>query len=113
MVGENQSDQTALRCRLIRTVIEGDKHGSIQRFARRIDVKKNRWYNVENGAPLSLRLATILVQKIYGLDFNYLFSGRTDGLTKAMFDRLDELERAYTKPSSKSDRQDSTNNASS
>ena len=57
-------------------------------FARYLGIQDNRWNNLENGYPLSKEIAFLLVRKVSGLDLNWLFLGRTDGLSRALAQRL-------------------------
>ena len=57
-------------------------------FARYLGIQDNRWTNLENGFPLSKEIAFLLIRKVSGLDFNWLFLGRTDGLSRGLAQRL-------------------------
>ena len=59
-------------------------------FARHLGIMDARWYNLENGYPLSKEIAFLLVQKVSGLSLNWLYFGRTDGLS-GLAQRLGEF----------------------
>jgi transcriptional regulator with XRE-family HTH domain len=75
------------------------KAESIERasdFADRLGVSVQRWNNFENGFPLSKEIAIQLVQTIPGLTLDWLFLGRTEGLTINLARRLGELKHRNT-----------------
>ena len=89
MIGGDQNEATAHRCRLIRFVVEGNGHGDRTRFAARLGVEPARWSNAECGYPLSIGLAFLLIEVFPGLSLDWLYFGKTDGLSVKMFKLLD------------------------
>lgn len=57
-------------------------------FARSLGIQDNRWNNLENGYPLSKEIAFLLVRKISGLSLDWLYYGKTDGLSERLGQRL-------------------------
>ena len=55
-----------------------------QKFAELLNVDRGRWNNVECGAPLSKEMALRIVRKFPGVTLDWLFLGRTEGLTAEM-----------------------------
>jgi hypothetical protein len=73
------------------------QHGNA--FARYLGIQDARWYNLENGYPLSKEVAFLLVQKVSGLSLDWLYYGRTDGLSKSLGQRLGEFPEGPPTPS--------------
>jgi transcriptional regulator with XRE-family HTH domain len=68
-------------------------------FARHLGITDARWYNLENGYPLSKEVAFLLVQKVSGLSLDWLYFGRTDGLSRSLGQRLGEFPEEPPTPS--------------
>ena len=49
-----------------------------------LGVDRGRWNNIECGAPLSKEMALRIVRKFPGVTLDWLFLGRTEGLTAEM-----------------------------
>ena len=58
--------------------------GDQQKFAELLGVDRGRWNNIECGAPLSKEMALRIVRKFPGVTLDWLFLGRTEGLTAEM-----------------------------
>lgn len=58
-------------------------------FARRLDISLARWNNFERGSPLSHQIAVKLVRLVPGLTLDWLYLGKTDGLTVDLARRLE------------------------
>lgn len=84
--------EQAVRMRLLRTWISGDKHGSISDFSREIGVGVTRWSNVENGSPVSHALADTLVKAFPGLTLDWIYYGRVEGMSVDMARALREIQ---------------------
>ena len=61
-----------------------------QAFANFLGVDRGRWNNVECGAPLSKEMALRIVRKFPGVTLDWLFLGRTEGLSAEMARALSE-----------------------
>ena len=70
--------------------------GDQQKFAELLGVDRGRWNNIECGAPLSKEMALRIVRKFPGVTLDWLFLGRTEGLTA-------EMARALSEPSKGND----------
>lgn len=57
-------------------------------FCAALGVQLNRWNNIERGEPLSIRVAMTIINRFPGLTLDYLYFGKTDGLTVSMARRL-------------------------
>jgi hypothetical protein len=70
-------------------------HGfeSVAAFADHLGISRQRLHNITQGVPLSFRVADIMVKRTPGLDLDWLYYGVTDGLSKALADRLELLGR--------------------
>ena len=68
-------------------------------FARHLGIQDNRWTNLENGYPLSREMAFLLVRKVSGLSLDWLWRGKTDGLSRSLGQRLGEFPAAPPTPS--------------
>jgi hypothetical protein len=84
----------AARMRRLRRVMEGDDHGAMTRFCDRLEIGLPRWHAVENGAQVSFALADILMRHFPGLSLDWIYYGRTEGMTVAMAERLGEVPRS-------------------
>ena len=60
-------------------------------FSAALGVQFNRWKNIEGGGPLSIRVALTIVNRFNGLTLDYLYFGKTDGLSVSMARRLGVL----------------------
>jgi transcriptional regulator with XRE-family HTH domain len=72
-------------------------------FARSLGIQDNRWTNLENGFPLSKEIAFLLVRKVSGLSLDWLYYGRTDGLSERLGQRLGEFPVEVPTPSRRND----------
>src|SRR5262249_801563 len=72
-----RNNPVAKRLRHLRAVFSGDDNGA--RLARRVGMSYPRWNNFENGFPLSLEAAHLLVKAVPGLTLDYLFYGHDAG----------------------------------
>jgi len=70
--------------------------GDQQKFAELLGVDRGRLNNIECGAPLSKEMALRIVRKFPGVTLDWLFLGRTEGLTA-------EMARALSEPSKGTD----------
>jgi hypothetical protein len=80
------------RLKLLRLVVSGE---SQPQFAACLGIDFRRWNNFERGLPLSKEIAFLLVQKFPDITLDWLFLGKTSGLT---LKRLQELEAAAASP---------------
>jgi hypothetical protein len=67
----------------------GYRHGNT--FAAFLGIPPSRWNNLENGFPLSKEVAFLLVRRISGLSLDWLYFGRTDGLSMRLGRQLGEF----------------------
>ena len=58
--------------------------GGQRAFANFLGVERGRWSNVECGGPLGKEMAVRIVRKFPGVTLDWLFLGRTEGLTAEM-----------------------------
>ena len=72
------------RARRLREATGFNGRGGQQKFAELLGVDRGRWSNVECGAPLSKEMALRIVRKFPGVTLDWLFLGRTEGLTAEM-----------------------------
>jgi hypothetical protein len=63
-------------------------------FSAALGIEFNRWNNIELKGPLSISVATKVVNRFPGLTLDYLYFGKTDGLSMAMARRLGVLPKA-------------------
>ena len=84
------------RARRLREAMGFNGRGAQQAFANFLGVDRGRWNNVECGAPLSKEMALRIVRKFPGVTLDWLFLGRTEGLTA-------EMARALSEPSKGND----------
>lgn len=68
-------------------------------FARWLGIQDNRWTNLENGFPLSKEIAFLLVRRVSGLSLDWLYFGRTDGLSERLGQKLGEFPEEPPTPS--------------
>jgi hypothetical protein len=57
-------------------------------MARRVGVSNQRWSNVTRGLPLGMDLTRRLVTRFPGLTTDWLWFGRTDGMSVEMAEAL-------------------------
>lgn len=62
-------------------------------WARHLGITVARWNNVEGGMPVSIEVATILVNKFPGLTLDWIYRGSVAGLTVDIATKLGELGR--------------------
>lgn len=79
--------------RKLRSLVVGDNAAA---FARSIDITPPRWANFEAGMPLSREVAIKLVHKIPGLTLDWLYLGRTEGLTVQLSRQLEGIGEEAT-----------------
>ena len=84
------------RARRLREAMGFNGRGAQLAFANFLGVDRGRWNNVECGAPLSKEMALRIVRKFPGVTLDWLFLGRTEGLTA-------EMARALSEPSKGND----------
>ena len=84
------------RARRLREAMGFNGRGDQQKFAELLGVDRGRWNNIECGAPLSKEMALRIVRKFPGVTLDWLFLGRTEGLTA-------EMARALSEPSKGND----------
>ena len=60
-------------------------------------IERGRWNNVECGAPLGKEMALRIVRKFPGVTLDWLFLGRSEGLTVEMARALSEPSREMTR----------------
>lgn len=72
------------RARRLREAMGFNGRGGQQKFAELLGVGRGRWNNVECGAPLGKEMALRIVRKYPGVTLDWLFLGRTEGLTVEM-----------------------------
>jgi transcriptional regulator with XRE-family HTH domain len=87
MTRKPKPDPTTTRIIRLRERL-GYKHGAA--FARFLGVSKARWNNFERGYPLSKEMIFLLCEKIDGLTSDWLYFGRTRGMTDDLLVRLGE-----------------------
>lgn len=92
---QGEDSEEAQRLRLLVRVMEFETSAD---FARWLKVDPRRWNNFEVGYPLSLDMARKLVARIPGLSFDWLFSGRPDGLSVEMARKLGEARVSNVTP---------------
>lgn len=87
----NESESEAIRRRLvvIRKYVAGENQAE---FARTLGIKPTRWNNFENGFPLTLRVAFLIVKNVEGLTISYITHGYTERLPQALRRQLADLE---------------------
>jgi hypothetical protein len=81
-------------CTLLREAMGYIGRRSKSAFAEYIGIELQVWSNVEAGHPLSKNVAFLLVAKCPGMTLDWLFLGRTGGLTLHMFKRLEGVDRS-------------------
>jgi hypothetical protein len=60
-------------------------------FSAALGIEFNRWNNIELKGPLSISVAMKVVNRFPGVTLDYLYFGKTDGLSVAMARRLGVL----------------------
>jgi transcriptional regulator with XRE-family HTH domain len=80
------------RARRLREAMGFNGRGSQQKFAELLGVERGRWNNVECGAPLGKEMALRIVRKFPGVTLDWLFLGRTEGLTVEMAHALAAID---------------------
>lgn len=69
-------------------------------FAAFIGIEPRRWYNFQNGSPLSRDVAFQLVQRVPGLSLDWLYFDKADGLPLELARRLGVFDPPPGKSSS-------------
>ena len=95
-MADKKTKTVGRRLRHLREAL-GYQHGNA--FARHLGIMDARWYNLENGYPLSKEVAFLLVQKVSGLSLDWLYYGRTDGLSKGLDKKLGGFPEGPPTPS--------------
>ena len=95
VVGKFLGDDSK-RARRLREAMGFNGRGGQLAFANVLGVERGRWNNVECGAPLGKEMALRIVRKFPGVTLDWLFLGRTEGLTA-------EMARALSEPSKGND----------
>ena len=90
MVSKFLGSDDSKRARRLREAMGFNGRGDQQKFAELLGVDRGRWNNVECGAPLSKEMALRIVRKFPGVTLDWLFLGRTEGLTAEMVLALSE-----------------------
>jgi hypothetical protein len=86
-MSDHENNQTSERLKLIRAVAGFETAGAL---AIKLNVGPQRLQAFENGFQLSLNLALQLVELVPGLTLDWLYLGRTNGLSAGL---LLQLER--------------------
>jgi DNA-binding XRE family transcriptional regulator len=60
-------------------------------FAAFLGISVQRWSNFENGMPISQEIVFLLVRSVPGLSSDWLYFGKSDGLSVSLARRLGEL----------------------
>ena len=90
MVSRFPGSDESKRARRLREAMGFNGRGGQQAFAEFLGIERGRWNNVECGAPLSKEMAVRIVRKFPGVTLDWLFLGRTEGLTAEMALALSE-----------------------
>jgi transcriptional regulator with XRE-family HTH domain len=64
-------------------------------FADFLGIETTRWNQIERGSPLSKEVALLIVARIPGITLDWLFLGKTGGLTVMLLQELEEAERKW------------------
>jgi hypothetical protein len=83
VVGKFLGDDSK-RARRLREAMGFNGRGAQLALANFLGVDRGRWNNVECGAPLSKEMALRIIRKFPGVTLDWLFLGRTEGLTAEM-----------------------------
>jgi hypothetical protein len=98
----SQSEADAIRKRLIviRTLVAGSNQAE---FARRLDIQRPRWANLEAGFPITLEIVFRITKcaDLSGMTTNYILEGRFDGMPSTLKRKL-QAKEAELFPSSPS-----------
>ena len=74
--------------RRLRQLRESMGYTQVTPFAKYLSVGLKRLWNADNGGPLGKELALCIVQKCPGVTLDWLYLGRTEGLSVSMVRRL-------------------------
>jgi hypothetical protein len=85
---DDSGEAIAARLQLLRRLIAGDNQVA---FAARLGIERSRWNNFERGLPLSKDVALRIVKAIPDITLDWLFLGKTEGLTQRRARELEEL----------------------
>jgi hypothetical protein len=85
---EDSAEAIAKRLQLLRRMEAGDNQVV---FAHRLGIERSRWNNLERGYPLSKDVALRIVQTWPDITLDWLFLGRTEGLTRRRAAELEEV----------------------
>lgn len=84
------------RLRLLRQV-KGYRHANA--FAAFLGIPPSRWNNLERGYPLSKDIALLLCRRVSGVSLDWLYFGKTDGLSVKLEEKLAGLVEEPPTPS--------------
>ena len=87
-MSHKKSQAIGRRLRLLRQV-KGYRHANA--FAAFLGIPPSRWNNLERGYPLSIQVALLLCRRVSGLSLDWIYFGRTDGLSERLGQRLGEF----------------------
>jgi|GEM_PF-3431713 len=81
------------RLKLLRAVVSG---GNQAAFAAKLGIEYRRWNNFERATPLSKEVAFLIVKKFPNVTLDWLWLGKTDGLSVAFQRELEAVGNAMT-----------------
>lgn len=96
-INERESEAIRRRLVVIRKYAALDNQAE---FARILGIKPTRWNNFENGFPLTLRVAFLIIKTIEGITFEYILEGNADRMRATLKRRLEALEEETFPPKS-------------
>ena|SRR5580765_6061001 len=96
-MSDKKNKTVGKRLRRLRKAL-GYRHANT--FAFFLGIPASRWGNLENGYPLSKDVMFLLMQKVSGLSLDWLFFGKTDGLSVRLGQRLEEFPEDEDGPTS-------------
>lgn len=86
----------ARRLRALRWLFGGRENSTQEGFAAQLGLGSRRWSNFENGHPLSKEVALKIVSVFPSITLDWLWLGRTSGMTHAMAEELARAEQVVT-----------------
>lgn len=96
-MSEHHPDSPEARAFRLACLQEAKKPGWTQgAFAEWVGLQPKRWNNYLRGFPLPHEAALILVTKIPGVTYNWLWHGRLDGMPMALQDELEAAGKRIT-----------------
>ncbi len=87
MLGNDET--TGWRLRLLRRTL-GYEHA--KDFAQFLNISDSRWNNLENDYPVRMDVALLLCHRVSGLSLDWIYFGRTDGLSVGLDRRLSKFK---------------------